>query len=194
VENIHLQKAYVYLFGLYLGDGYIVKNKRIFFLRISLDARYPNIINSCYNAIQTILPHNKVYIFNSKQGNWVEVIGYYKFWPDLFPQHGAGTKHEREIKLEDWQQRIIETYPLEFFRVLYHSDGSRFSNIVNGKDYPRYQFSNSSKDIRELFCRTCDLLSLRWTDNPGKKLVCKEVFISKRKDVEFLDRLVGPKN
>jgi hypothetical protein len=51
----------------------------------------------------------------------------------LFPQHGTGKKHTRPISLEDWQERIVNSFPLEFFRGLYHSDGSRFSNVVNGK-------------------------------------------------------------
>ncbi len=188
---------YAYLLGLYLGDGYIVRNKRIYFLRIFLDARYRNIIDRCYEAIQTILPRNRAHILNSKQGNFVEVVGFYKFWPVLFPQHGAGRKHERQIKLEDWQQRIVETYPLEFFRGLYHSDGSRFSNIVNGKDYPRYQFTNLSEDIRRLFCETSDRLGLHWTMKQRRSLprdYAMDVFISKGKDVEFLDSVIGPKS
>jgi hypothetical protein len=100
------------------------------------------------------------------------------------------------ICLEPWQQRIVDAHPLEFFRGLYHSDGSRFRNVVNGKDYPRYQFSNVSDDIIGLFCNTCDLLGLHWTKKSrpqhGKFLI--DVFISKRKDVEYLDRVIGPKS
>jgi hypothetical protein len=115
----------------------------------------------------------------------------------LLPQHGTGRKHEREIKLEAWQQRIIEAYPLEFFRGLYHSDGSRFSNIVNGKDYPRYQFTNNSKDISRLFCETCDRLGIHWTIKHRRSQPCDkatDIFISRGKDVEYLDRVVGPKS
>jgi len=190
--NTGLQQGYAYLLGLYLGDGYIVRNKRIFFLRIALDSQYPNIIKRCHDAMRTILPENKVHILNSRQGNWVEVIGFYKFWPDLFPQSGSGPKHKREIRLEDWQQKIVEAYPIEFFRGLYHSDGSRFSNVVNGKDYPRYQFTNSSSDIRQMFCETCDRLGLHWTAKARGGAIT-DIYVSRRKDVEYLDRLIGPK-
>lgn len=142
-----------------------------------------------------MLPDNQVGIvkrFYRDRLSCVDVSCFHKFWPDIFPQHGAGSKHEREIKLQDWQQSVVDRYPLEFFRGLYHSDGSRFSNIVNGKDYPRYQFTNISDDIRQMFCATCDLLNLHWTSKAryGKST---DIFISKRADVAFLDQHIGPK-
>lgn len=194
--NVEVQKAYAYVLGIYLGDGYIVLNSRgrVFYLRIALDDRYPNIIQCCVKNIQTLLPENKVNVLHSKQGNYVEVICTYKFWPDVFPQCGKGMKHEREMKLQTWQQQIVDNYPIEFFRGLFHSDGSRFSNIVYNRDYPRYQFSNSSPEIRDMFCHACDLLGLRWTTNSGKHTLCKEIFISRRPDVAFLDQHIGPKS
>ncbi|MDQ7027020.1 MAG: hypothetical protein Q9P01_09515 [Anaerolineae bacterium] len=108
--------------------------------------------------------------------------------PIIFPQHGAGRKHHRDITLEDWQQHIVNTFPLEFFRGLYHSDGSRSQNIVNGKNYPRYLFANWSDDIRKLFTETTEKLGLSWTTANWHN-----VAISKRKDVEWLDKHVGAK-
>jgi hypothetical protein len=105
-------------------------------------------------------------------------------------------KHHREIKLRDWQQVIADAYPLHIFQGLYHSDGSRFRNIVNGKDYPRYQFSNNSDGIIQLFCRACDLLGLHWTEKRRHSPTgdrASDIYISLREDVEFLDSVVGPK-
>jgi hypothetical protein len=67
---------------------------------------------------------------------------------------------------------------------------------VNGKDYPRYSFTNHSDDIRKLFCDTCDRLGIHWTVKHRKSLGdnATDVFISKRKDVEYLDQVVGPKS
>ncbi len=191
-ENVDLQKSYAYVLGIYLGDGYIVRNNRVYFLRVFLDERYPGIIDCCAANIQTLLPENKVNVMHSTQGNFVEVICTHKFWPEMLPQHGKGKKHDREIKLVDWQQIIIDTYPLEFFRGLYHSDGSRFSNIVKGTDYPRYSFTNYSDDIRRMFCEACDRLGIHWTEKAryGKPA---DIFISKRKDVAYLDSVIGPK-
>ncbi len=192
-----LQRAYAYTLRIYLGDGYIVRNARVYFLRIFLDNLYPNIINYCVRMVQTLLPENRVNVVQSTMGNYVEVICVYKFWPDLFPQHGPGKKHDREIKLTDWQQEIVDRYPLECFRGLYHSDGSRFNNHVYGRDYPRYQFTNNSEGIINLFCHTADLLGLDWTAKHRRSQTrdhASDIFISRREDVEWLDMHVGAKH
>jgi len=193
-DNERVQKAYAYLLGLYLGDGVISNASRVFRLRIALDKRYPSIIRSCIQTIEIVLPENEVGIVDGR--GCVHVSCYHKFWPEIFPQHGEGRKHNRSIILEEWQQQIVDRYPLEFFRGLYHSDGSRFSNVVNGKDYPRYQFTNHSDDICKLFRDTCDKLGLHWTVKHRKSLgeSATDIFISKRKDVEYLDQVVGPKS
>lgn len=194
-QNVLIRQTYAYLLGLYLGDGNIVKVRKVYRIRITLDAKYPGIIQSCSEAIQILLPDNQVGIVNryhQDRLSCVDVSCFHKFWSDIFPQHGAGRKHYREIKLEDWQQQIVDSYPLEFFRGLYHSDGSRFSNVVNGKDYPRYQFTNLSRDIIQMFCATCDQLKLHWTAKVRHDEV-NDIYISRREDVAFLDQHIGPK-
>jgi hypothetical protein len=196
-DHEQLLKAYAYLLGLYLGDGNIVKMPRTYRMRITLDARYPNIIQACAQAGKTLLPENQGGLakrFHEGHLSCVDVSIYHKDLPLFFPQHGAGHKHERKIELEDWQQQIVDTYPIEFLRGLYHSDGSRFSNIVNGKDYPRYQFTNYSDDIRKIFCDTYDRLGVHWTTKQRTGLHESDIFISKRKDVEFLDGVIGRKS
>lgn len=186
-ENIEIQHAYAYLLGLYLGDGYIVRMRRVHRLRVALDKKYPAIIDSCVKAIQTLLPENAVAVVDCD--SYVHVSCYHKFWPEIIPQYGDGPKHERPIKLEQWQQVIIDRYPLEFFRGLYHSDGSRDNNVVKGKSYPRYGFRNFSTEILQLYSETCNRLGLRWTlANKGTS-----VNIARRDDVAYLDREIGPK-
>jgi hypothetical protein len=73
-DNATTQSAYAYMLGMYLGDGYIVRNNRVYFLRIALDNRYPNIIRRCVDSLHTILPENKVNVLQMKKGNWVEVV------------------------------------------------------------------------------------------------------------------------
>jgi hypothetical protein len=119
--NTLVQQDYAYLLGLYLGDGNITKVRNVYRIRITLDARYPGIIQSCSRAIQTILPNNQVGIverYYKDRLSCVDVSCFHKFWPEVFPQHGEGKKHLRKIQLEDWQQVIVDTYPLEFFRGL----------------------------------------------------------------------------
>ena len=129
----------------------------------------------------------------------MDVSAHYKYWSDVIPQHGEGDKHSRPIVLEQWQLRIVDQYPREFFRGLYHSDGSRFNNVVNGKAYPRYQFTNTSQDIIRIFCYVCTKLGLEWTSkflksNNPRKHDRWDIFISKRKDVEYLDSVIGAKS
>lgn len=60
-DFIHDPSAYVYLLGLYLGDGCISAHPRgVFRLRITLDVRYPAIAEECEAALQAVLPLNRV--------------------------------------------------------------------------------------------------------------------------------------
>jgi hypothetical protein len=49
-------KAYCYLLGLYLGDGCISRNRRVWHLRITLDKKYPGIVERCRAAIDLVMP------------------------------------------------------------------------------------------------------------------------------------------
>jgi hypothetical protein len=79
-------------------------------------------------------------------------------------------------------------HPEPFVRGLIHSDGCRVLNRVNGKDYPRYFFSQVSDDIRGLFTRSLDQLGIRHTRNDARN-----VSIARRPSVARLDEFVGPK-
>lgn len=183
-----IQRAYAYLFGLYLGDGYLSRSQghRVYRLRISLDERYPGIIQQAQDALTTLLPQNRVGIVPSR--GCVQVSSYSNDWPALLPQHGPGRKHTRLITLTPWQETLVAAHPLALLRGLYHSDGSRSQNIVKGRNYPRYLFANESPGIRALFCAACDRLGLGWT-LANRRNVC----ISRRQDVAWLDREIGPK-
>ncbi|WP_325601701.1 hypothetical protein [Nocardioides sp.] len=125
------------------------------------------------------------------------VQGNRKHWPSLFPQHGAGRKHERPIVLEDWQRDIVTAFPADFLRGLFHSDGARVNNwatrVVAGErkryDYPRWQFSNRSGDIRDLCCWALDLVEVSWrASGPWT------ISVFRREAVAILDELIGPKS
>ncbi len=61
-------------------------------------------------------------------------------------------------------------------------------NRVAGHAYPRYQFSNVSADIRDIFCWACDLLGVEW-----KQSRWNTISVSKRRYVHYLDTFIGPK-
>jgi hypothetical protein len=179
---------YAYLLGLYLGDGCLSGVGRgVYRLRITLDKKYPGIIAECREAIALVLP-NKVGVID--RGGWVEVWSYSKHWICLFPQHGAGPKHKRQIVLADWQRDIaILRYPYLLLRGLIQSDGWRGTNRIAGRyEYPRYLFSNRSADIRELFKEACRRMNIE-----SRQSSQWQVAVSRRHDVARMDLIVGEK-
>jgi hypothetical protein len=182
---------YVYLLGMYLGDGYIVEMaKRVYRLRIYLDMRYPGIIRECANAMRAVMPDNRVDIRQTRpDNNCIQVGVYSRSLPCLFPQHGPGMKHTRRIVLADWQQHLIDQNPRPLIRGLIHSDGCRVINKSMGYEYLRYMFSNESRDIRNIFKDACNQLGI-----PYKQSRHNTISIARREGIEILDSFVGPKS
>lgn len=186
---LELPDTYVYLLGLYLGDGCLSPHPRgVFRLRIALDGRYPGIIEECAQTIREVRPGAKVNVRARPENRAVDVSSYWKAWPVLFPQHGPGRKHNRRIVLEPWQEELVALDPDLLVRGLIQSDGCRFMNTGRkGWRHPRYSFSNRSADIRAIFCAARERLDLRWTAAPHT------VYVSRKEDVWLLDQVVGPK-
>jgi hypothetical protein len=179
-------QAYAYLLGLYLGDGYIAAHRRgVYRLRITLDARYPRIIDECVEAMRAV-SHSRS-ILTQRRTGCVEVGAYWKHWPCLFP-HGPGRKHSRRIVLLSWQRRLAALSSDRLLRGLIHSDGCRISNRVGQRSYLRYYFTNLSSDILDLFCTACDALGVAWT-----RPTSKQISIARSASVARLDAFVGPK-
>ena len=178
--------AYAYLLGLYLGDGCLSWHRRdVYHLRITLDQKYPNIIAECARAIAIVSGRR---VAETPAKGCTVVNASWKHWPCLFPQHGPGKKHQRTIELVAWQREITRKHPGTLLRGLIHSDGCRILNRVNGKDYPRYHFTNKSSGIRDIFCEACGDYGIHWT-------ACRAELLSvaRRRDVARLDLAVGPK-
>jgi hypothetical protein len=189
------EEAYAYLLGQYLGDGCLSLMPRgVYRLRIACDLKYPDIIDEIASSIVITRASDQVG-FIMRTG-CVEVYSDWKHWLCLFPQHGPGRKHERRIRLEAWQVEMIATHPEALIRGLIHSDGSRHINRITRRlpsgikhyQYPRYMFTNVSTDILGIFTETLDLLGVHWTQTTAR-----DIAVSRRDDVAFLDRFVGPK-
>jgi len=117
---------------------------------------WPGLIMECARAMSAMRPNNK--IITLQKVGCTEVMSRSRHWPCLFPQHGPGRKHTWKIELEQWQVVIVREYPGEFARGLFHSDGWQGVNRVRRRlpsgdrwyEYPRYLFSNESRDILRL--------------------------------------------
>ena len=183
--------SYAYLLGAYLGDGYIVHTRRgVYRLRVACDLLHLNIAVGIARAVQAVRGRPAA-LQPRTHSRALDVSSYWKHWPCLFPQHGPGVKHSRPIVLVDWQQQIVDAHPDQLLRGLIHSDGCRGINRIRhpGKtyEYPRYEFSNRSADIRRIFCDACDQLGVQW-----RVMTPFVISIARRASVAKLDTFIGP--
>lgn len=194
------EKAYVYLLGQYLGDGYIVLMRRgVYKLQITMTAVYTKMIDECIGAIAAVRASGCRPNLQESIG-CVNVYAYWKHWPCVFPQHGKGCKHGRRISLEPWQEEMVSGHPRLLLRGLIQSDGWRGMNpitrryrtkrgpVIRRYAYPRYMFTNNSEDIRKIFAHACDLIGIHC-----KKTRWNTLSVARREDVDELDRAIGPK-
>jgi hypothetical protein len=162
---------------------------------LTLDQRYPAIIGEACRAIESLFAG--IHVCRNQRPGCIAVAATHAAWPHAFPQDGPGRKHNRIIKLEDWQRDLSACYPRPLIRGLIHSDGSRVINRfstrlpsgrVGNYAYVRYFFTNYSADIRRIFCDHCELLGICWTQSSFKN-----ISISHSDSVAILDQFVGPK-
>lgn len=186
--------AYATLLGYYLGDGCVSPQRRTYSLRISCDERYADIVNDVGEAVEAVHPGGRVCHIRAR--GVVVVQNCWNHWPCVFPQHGPGRKHERDLVLEDWQCEIVKAHPAELLRGLFHSDGCRVNNwatrtVAGTKkryDYPRWQFVNHSADIRTWCIEALDVLDIPWRQSSWHT-----ISVSSRAGVARLDELIGLK-
>jgi hypothetical protein len=187
--------AYAYLLGLYLGDGHITLGRRdVYALSITCDDYWPGLADEAERAMVAVMPTSSV--FRVARIGCHEIKSTSKHWPCLFPQHGPGRKHERNIDLESWQQDMVTSHAGNFARGLFHSDGCRIINRVRHQaadgdrwyEYPRYLFVNHSGDILRLCGEALDRLGVDWRFSKPTT-----ISVARREAVARLDGFVGPK-
>jgi len=188
--------AYAELLGWYLGDGHTSPSRGgVWNLHIYNDVRYVEPNAHLVDLMRRVKPGGRPHT-RRVPGCIVTTVSW-KHWLCLFPQHGAGRKHEREIRLEDWQRDVVARHPGDLLRGLFHSDGSRTANWARLKvagvpkryDYPRWEFVNRSDDILELCTWALDLCGVAW-----RRPRVNAIAVSRRTDVRRLDDLIGPKS
>lgn len=192
--------AYSYLLGLYLGDGHIVRPKqhRVHNLTIACSDTWPGLMDAAEAAMRAVLPYNSVCRVRARGCTSIKV--YSRHLPCLFPQHGPGKKHDRPILLADWQQQAISAHGWCLIRGLVHSDGSRTLNwaqrTVDGEqrrhEYIRYEFTNKSADIRDIYTGALDRLGVDWRASSRRDGV-HTVSVARRASVALMDEHIGAK-
>jgi hypothetical protein len=105
----------------------------------------------------------------------------------LFPQHGRGKKHERDVRLERWQQDLVDQAPWALLRGFIRSDGCVFVNRTGAYQYESYDFCNASEDLLDLFVQTCERVGLSYRRNGPR------VRINRRESVAAMLQHVGRK-
>ena len=182
------EREYAYVLGLYLGDGCVSRQPRSYQLRIFLDAAYPGIVDECRRSLEAVRPDNKVWVGRRKTCRCDVVAVCSKHWPCLLPQMGPGRKHNRPIRLQEWQQVVVDRERHAFIRGLIHSDGCRVVANDRGVRSVRYHFSNKSEDIKRIFCENLDALGIHWT-----RPCDRQIAVYRKACTALLDEFVGPK-
>jgi hypothetical protein len=181
--------AYAYLLGQYLGDGHLLMTQRMPVLSVYCDMRHPGIAHEIATAMTGCGTRTAGFV---EKTGCIAVRSYWNHWPCLIPQHGPGKKHNREIRLAEWQQEIVAQHAGRFLRGLFHSDGTRVINRVRSPTrayaYVRYMFVNESEDIMGLCQEALDQLGIRWRMARRNSLS-----VARREAVAALDEHVGPK-
>jgi hypothetical protein len=189
------EQAYAELFGWYLGDGSITAHRRgIFGLHVFNDTRYQNLNKHVLDLMRRVKPGGSP---STRLTTCTVITSWWKHWPCLFPQHGRGYKHTRRLGMAQWQREIVEQFPADFLRGLFHSDGCRVDNwatrVVAGQkkryEYGRWQFVNESPEIMQWCGEALDLLDIPWRQTTRRTLS-----VSTRAGVARLDELIGLKS
>lgn len=168
--------AYSFILAIYLCDGHISRYKtfRAPSIRMLNDTKYPKNTKEWADKLKILFPENSVNIHRRKGCNCNIVLLYSRKLLDLFPQYGDGVKHKRKLIFTDWQRKVIQEYPEQFIRGCFQSDGCIYNQKVGKYAYKRYNFTNMSEDIIDLFLETLQLVGIqkaKWQDKMNKFVV-----------------------
>lgn len=143
------KENYSYILGMYLGGGSINLVNYTYAIRSFLHTKYENAIKYTEKSFKEFF-NLKIRVIDrssTTNQNRVEIMTFSKNLPIMFPQHGLGKKKNREIKLTEWQEEIIDTKML--VKGLIVSNGTIFRNEETNSI--NIKFYNRSSDITDIF-------------------------------------------
>jgi len=117
-----------YIIGVAIGDGNLSNpSGRAVRLRITCDIKYPNIIKNITQALQEVMPNNKVSVVNKKE-NCVDISCYSNKWENLLGwSAGAGPKSNQKVSVPDWIKKN-DILSASCLRGLIETDGSVYKD------------------------------------------------------------------
>ena len=106
---IEYSRVLAYVVGVAIGDGNLSNpNGRAVRLRITCDAKYPNLIQEIKKSIQLIFPSNKVSLVN-RADTYLDISCYSNQWEKLLGwKVGRGSKVEQNVTVPDWIKDDVE--------------------------------------------------------------------------------------
>ncbi len=134
-----------YVVGVAIGDGNLSNpNGRATKLRITCDARYPKLADKIKEALQRLLPYNKVSVVQ-KRGNCFDIVCHSNHWEFLLGWRvGKGSKIEQEVTVPAWIKENDE-YRILCLRGLIETDGCTYFD----RGYPMVMFATAIPRLAE---------------------------------------------
>jgi hypothetical protein len=134
-----------YVVGVALGDGNLSNpNKRATRLRITCDARYPQLAAKIIRSLRLLLPSNKVSVV-PQTDSWFDISCYSNHWEDLLGwKVGKGPKIDQSITVPMWIKENRK-FAIGCLRGLLETDGS----IYRDRGYPMVMFKSASASLAE---------------------------------------------
>jgi hypothetical protein len=190
LNDHEFRSKYSYLLGQYLGDGHIIKTPRSYKLSIYTTAKYLSIIDDVVDSMNVVV--GRLVNMVSKRG-CTDVHVYSNVLPNIFPQHGPGKKHNRNVELTSWQKDNLDHASL--LKGLFHSDGCYY---YSQKAYI-YNFVNCSLDIIKIYESCLIALGIEYKTYTRKvslsrKTQLYKVVVTKKEDVIKMYGIVGEKD
>ena len=188
-----------YVVGAAIGDGNLSNpNGRATRLRISCDTKYPALMVKIRDAVQSVMPENKVAVQFRSSSNCADISCYSNQWEEVLGWHvGQGSKYIQNVRIPEWIRENRE-YTIHCLRGLIETDGC----LYNDRGYEMVMFTTIISDLAKDACEMIQMLGfnlrlykIERKTNPynfNQKIIC-HVRLSKNVQ-EFLDLVQPIKN
>jgi hypothetical protein len=188
-----------YVVGIAIGDGNLSNpNGRATRLRISCDTKYPALMVKIRDAVQEVMPDNKVAVQFRPSSNCADISCYSNQWEEMLGwEAGRGSKFIQNVRIPQWITDDKE-YTIRCLRGLLETDGC----IYNDRGYTMVMFTTIISDLAKDVCEMMQVLGFdprlykierRTNPHNFNQKIIHHVRLSKNVQ-EFLDLIQPIKN